>query len=56
MTEKQKAYIEYIEEFSGVKFTGNPESNSDISEYIRKNKELADLASTSKWCLNHGFF
>lgn len=56
MTDKQKAYIEYIEEFSGVKFTGNPNSNAEISEYIRANKASADLKSTSTWCLTNGYF
>lgn len=56
MTDKQKAYIEYIEDFSGVKFTGNPNSNADISAYIKQNKELADLASTPSWILRNGYF
>ena len=56
MTDKQKRYIEYIEEFSGVQFTGNPNSNADISAYINKNKAKADLASTPNWCLTHGYF
>lgn len=56
MTQKQKEYIEFIEEFSGVKFIGDPNNNTDISEYINKNKEKASLASTSNWNLSRGYF
>jgi hypothetical protein len=55
MTTKQKEYIEFIEEFSGVRFKGNPNSNKDISEYINNNKEKAKLASTDNWAIINGY-
>lgn len=55
MTAKQKEYIEFIEELSGVKFRGNPSSNKDISEYINSNKERAKLASTDNWAIINGY-
>ena len=56
MTQKQREYIDFIEEFSGIKFTGNPNSNTDISNYINKNKDKAKLISTSNWCTSNGYF
>ena len=56
MTQIQREFIEFIEEFSGVKFTGNPDNNKDISNYINTNKEKAALASLSNWCLSKGYF
>lgn len=53
MTSRQKEYIEFIQEFSGVKFTGNPNSNTDISKYIKANKALAELNSMSSWELQY---
>ena len=55
MTIKQKKYIEFIEEFSGVRFKGNPNSNKDISEYINNNKEKAKLASANNWAIINGY-
>ena len=55
MTTKQKEYIEFIEEFSGVKFKGNHNSNKDISEYINSNKEKAKLASAYNWAIINGY-
>ena len=49
MTQKQKEYIEFIEEFSDGRFSGNPDNNSDISEFINKYKETAHLNSMSNW-------
>ena len=49
MTGRQKEYIEFIEEFSSVRFTGNPNSNADISKYIKANKEIAHLNAMSPW-------
>lgn len=56
MTQRQKEYVEFIEEFSGVKFTGNPNSNTDISDYINRNKDKALLANASSWCVSNGYF
>ena len=55
MTTKQKEYIEFIEELSGVEFRGNPNSNKDISEYINSNKERAKLESTDNWAIINGY-
>lgn len=55
MTTKQREYIEFIEEFSGVRFDGNPNSHKDISEYINNNKEMAMLASADNWSLVNGY-
>jgi len=55
MTQKQREYIEYIEEFSGVKFTGDKNNNSDISKYINENRTKADLQSASNWALKNGY-
>ena len=56
MTQKQKEYIEFIEEFSGIKFSGNADNNAEISAYINANKEKAMLASMDNWRLTQGYF
>lgn len=43
MTLRQKEYIEFIEEYSGVPFTGNPESEEDISAYIKQFAQVAQV-------------
>lgn len=53
MTQKQKEYIEFIKEFSSVKFTGNPDSQKDISAYINANAEIAKMNSMDSWQLNY---
>lgn len=52
MTQKQEEYIKFIEEFSGVKFTGDPTNEVDISTYITTYR---DLAYSSNWALSHGY-
>ena len=53
MTKRQKEYIEFIEEFTYGKFTGNPNSNSDISAFIHRFGELAKLNAMDPWQLQY---
>lgn len=53
MTQRQKDYIEFIEEFSSTKFTGNPDSQKDISAYINANAEQAKMNSMDSWQLKY---
>ena len=55
MTQKQKDYIEFIEEFSCVHFKGNPNNQSNISDYINKNAPIAILKSSDNWALMNGY-
>ncbi len=52
MTNKQKQYIEYLEEFSHDRFTGDPNNQKDVSDFINRNKEIARLNSLDSWQLN----
>lgn len=53
MTNKQKEYIEFIEEMTGISFKGNPNNNKDISSYINTYKDLANLNSLDSWQLRY---
>lgn len=57
ITEKQRAFIEDMNEFCREKFDlDNSPTKEAASAYISRNIEEYKLQMTSNWALEHGYF
>ena len=53
-TQKQLDYIEFIEEETGIKYTGN--TKAEASKYISENKNKVPVTSSiNTWALVRGY-
>lgn len=54
ITEKQREFIETMQEFVDERFTGT--TRGEAADYINRNIDELQLAMTDGYCLEHGYF